>query len=273
MSIIKRKKQDKFFIMSNHAAQEKLISLSSIGLLAYIKSLPENWTLHKTYLQKKFTRRTVDHAWAELVQKEFIAGFSCYVDRKKRYYYIVNDEPLTQADFDDFTAETLEEIQSVEGFTAKNIQPIKDCNFSVARFVQHTQTPAVSTTAQNVQHIEYSTTSTEHDGQIQINNTTEKEQINNKKEISIVNNSVNNSDDNNLIYRSFIRDSFYEHGNGLFNKSEVEYFADLILSEIVAAPDSPQQYFNSIVETIAHRRKIKLGITKTETPFYNWLEA
>lgn len=184
-----------------------------------------------------------------------------------------NDEPLTQADFDDFTAETLEEIQSVEGFTAKNIQPIKDCNFSVAQFVQHTQTPAVPTTAQNVQHTGYSTKSTEQDGHIQRNITIEKEQINNNKEISIVNNSVNNSVDNNLIYRSFIRDSFYEHGNGLFNKSEVEYFADLILSEIVATPDSPQQYFNSIVETIAHRRKIKLGIAKTETPFYNWLEA
>lgn len=84
MSIIKRKKQDKFFIMSNHATQKELTSLSSIGLLAYIKSLPENFVLYKTFLQKKFTRRTVDNAWLELVQKNYIAGFSCYVDRKKR---------------------------------------------------------------------------------------------------------------------------------------------------------------------------------------------
>ena len=53
MSIIKRKKQDKFFIMSNHATQQNLTSLNAIGLLAYIKSLPEDWTLYKRNLQEE----------------------------------------------------------------------------------------------------------------------------------------------------------------------------------------------------------------------------
>ena len=144
MSIIKRKKQDNFFIMSNHATQQNLTSLSSIGLLAYIKSLPEDWTLYKTFLQKKFTRRTVDSAWSELVEKNYIAGFSCYVDRKKQYYYIAHNDPLTQNDFNDFIDETLEEIKE-DGYIAKNLQPIKDCKFSIV---------------QNVQHKEYCTTST-----------------------------------------------------------------------------------------------------------------
>lgn len=111
MSIIKRKKQDKFFIMSNHAAQKELTSLNSIGLLAYIKSLPQDWVLYKTFLQKKFTRRTVDNAWSELVEKSYIAGFSCYVNRKKRYYYLADDEPLTNFDFSSFLSETLSEIK------------------------------------------------------------------------------------------------------------------------------------------------------------------
>lgn len=72
MSIIKRKKRDQFFIMSNHAAQQELTSLNAIGLLAYIKSLPEDWILHKTFLYKKFTRRTVESAWAELVEKNIL---------------------------------------------------------------------------------------------------------------------------------------------------------------------------------------------------------
>ena len=116
--------------MSNHAAQQDLNSLSSIGLLAYIKSLPEDWTLHKTFLQKKFTRRTVDSAWKELVEKNYIAGFSCYVDRKKQYYYIVHDEKLTQEDFVEFIEESVAEIKE-DGFEAKNIQPIKDCPFEI----------------------------------------------------------------------------------------------------------------------------------------------
>ncbi len=54
MSIIKRKKRDQFFIMSNHATQQNLTSLNAIGLLAYIKSLPEDWTLYKTLLQADY---------------------------------------------------------------------------------------------------------------------------------------------------------------------------------------------------------------------------
>lgn len=265
MSIIKRKKRDQFFIMSNHATQQDLTSLNAIGLLAYIKSLPEDWTLYKTYLQNKFTRRTVDSAWLELVEKKYIAGFSCYVDRKKRYYYLANDEPLTQNDFTEFVEETTAEILE-EGYAPKNMQPIKDCNFTIAQNVQHTENNAIFTAVQNVQHLEYSTTSTVPDEQIQINNHKNIVQINNKKEI--VNNNVNNT------YINIIKEQFLESGKGLFNKEEINYFADTILSELTAVPVDPQSYFNTVVNTIISRREKKLGIAAPiEVPFYNWLEA
>ena len=264
MSIIKRKKQDKFFIMSNHATQENLTSLNSIGLLAYIKSLPEDWTLYKTYLQKKFTRRTVDSAWAELVEKNYIAGFSCYVDRKKRYYYIVHDEPLTQHDFDEFIEETIEEIKQ-EGFEAKNVQAIKDCYFTVVQNVQHTENADKSSDVQCVQYKEYSTTSTVPNVQIQINNNKDIEQINNNKDISSVNTIAN--------YKNIIHSLFYDHGEGLFNKSDVYYFTDRIIEEIYTPILDPQRYFYNVVEKIIYRRKKKLGIVQSTVPFYNWLEA
>lgn len=250
--------------MSNHATQENLTSLNSIGLLAYIKSLPENWVLYKTFLQKKFTRRTVDSAWLELVEKNYIAGFSCYVDRKKRYYYLANDEPLTQVDYDEFIEETLTEIEE-EGFTAKNVQAIKDCGFSVARFVQHTETPAVSTGVQSVQHLECSTASTVPSAQIQINTTKEIEQINTNKKI------LNNVNIDN--YNQLIKTSFLENGKGLFAPEEIEFFADRIIEELEVAPTSPASYFDSIIKTIVFKREKKLGIAQpVRVPFYNWLE-
>lgn len=265
MSIIKRKKQDKFFIMSNHATQQNLTSLHSIGLLAYIKSLPEDWVLYKTFLQKKFTRRTVDSAWAELVEKQYIAGFSCYVDRKKSYYYIVHDEPLTQNDFDEFVADTVKEIQE-EGFTPKNLQPIKDCNFSVAQIVQHLENAEKISIVQNVQHNEYSTTSAELDEQIQINTHKDIEQINNNKEI----NNVNNTN----LYIDVINSLFLRSGEGLFNKKEIDFFTGKILEEVNTVPNDPEAYFTSVVDMIVTRRKKKLGIAPpVQVPFYNWLEA
>lgn len=265
MSIIKRKKQDKFFIMSNHAPQENLTSLNSIGLLAYIKSLPEDWTLYKTFLQKKFTRRTVDSAWSELVEKNYIAGFCCYVDRKKSYYYLANDEPLTQEDFNEFLEETIEEIKT-EGYEPKNIQPINGCNFTTAQNVHHKENAGITGDVQYVQYTEYSTLSTEPDVQIQINTNQEIEQINNNKKI----NSVNTTQ----VYTDVISSLFLDLGEGLFNKSDIAFFTGKILEETATIPENPESYFYSIVETITNRRKRKLGIIPApEVPFYNWLEA
>lgn len=174
MSIIKRKKQDKFFIMSNHAAQNDLENLATIGLLAYIISLPADFKLYKTYLQNKFTRRTVDGAFKELTQKKYIAGYSAYINRKKQYFYIASDEPLTEKDFNIFVHETFYETLNESGHIPKNLQVINDnqfkilIDFSIVQNVQHS-----NTNVQNVQYIECSTLSTVPNEQIQINNNKE----------------------------------------------------------------------------------------------------
>lgn len=178
MSIIKRKKQSQFFMMSNHAAQEELTLLSSIGLLAYIISLPEDFRLYKTYLQKKFTRRTVDNAFKELVEKKYIAGFSCYVDRKKEYFYIASDEQLNEKEFNVFVHESFYDIVNTKEVTPKNLQTIPFnafeimIDFSSVQNVQHTD-------VQPVQHTMYSTSSDVPDVQIQRSTKKEIEKRNN----------------------------------------------------------------------------------------------
>lgn len=160
MSIIKRKKQDQFFIMSNAAAQNDLENLASIGLLAYIISLPADFKLHKTYLQNKFTRRTVDSAFKELTIKKYIAGYSAYINRKKQYFYIASDEKLTEKDFNIFVHETFYETVQETGHTPKNLQVINDNQFNILIDFSNVQ---------YVQYNMYSTPSTEQNAQIQIN--------------------------------------------------------------------------------------------------------
>ena len=255
MSIIKRKKQDKFFIMSNHATQKDLTSLSSIGLLAYIKSLPEDFVLYKTYLQRKFTRRTVDNAWSELVIKGYIAGFTCYINRKKRYFYLVNDQPLTIDDFNEFVEETIKEVKEEEGFQPKTLNPIKDCKFTIAQNVQH------STSVQNVQYRENSTPGTEPEIPVQIHRDKDIPQINS-------NISVNTN-----VHIDTIQSLFLELGEGLFSKDDIMYFADKILEEVKEEITHPRLYFTTVVEMIVMRRKKKLGLYKPPVEIYNWLEA
>ena len=266
MSIIKRKKQDKFFLMSNHAAQENLTSLNSIGLLAYITSLPEDWILYKTFLQKKFTRRTVDSTWNELLEKKYIAGFSMYIDRKKQYFYLACDDQITHEDFNAFVKETFHEQHEKTSFIPKNLQIIKGNQFTIDFDFEKIIKELEESAAQNVQHSEkqeeseclsevhqvqynmYSTSSTEHNEQIQRNTYKEIEQKQTNKEINNVNNK-----------QLYIKD--------------ISFFTEKILEEVNIIPSDPEAYFSSVIEMIASRRKIKLGITKPNVPFYNWLEA
>lgn len=250
MSIIKRKKQDKFFLMSNHATQKDLTSLQSIGLLAYIISLPEDWILYKTQLQSKFTRRTVDSAWKELVEKNYIAGFVCYLGKEKKYFYLASDEALTQSEYDDFITDTLEELKS-EDQAISNIKPIPNCDFSTARFVQYKKN-STNCTVQN-----------EH---IQRDIPKDIEQRNIEKDIYSVN--TRHSHYNNLIESLFL-----EEGDGLFDHDDIEYFSDKILDEAEEEIKNPEAYFSNVIKTIVYRRKRKLGLLPpVELPIYNWLD-
>lgn len=289
MSIIKRKKQDKFFMMDNAAVQNNLASLNSIGLLAYITSLPADWQLIKTNLYNKFTRKTVDAAWKELIEKKYVAGFSAYVDRKKQYYYIASDEELTEKDFNDFVEETFFEVFEELNFIPKNLQIIKDNQFSITFNFKdeiaklEEQTLANSSDVPLVQHLEYSTTSTVLKEQIQnkdIQST--NKQINNNKEIKNVNirklrnYSYSDKDFSNLCDLIF-EGLFVKYNSGIFDKNQWQHVCSQLKFEMkrdkVQTSDL-YSYLESSIKIICNRRKKKLGIKeeKEDITFYNWLE-
>ena len=301
MTIIKRKKQDKFFIMNNSAVQTHLTSLNSIGLLSYITSLPSDWQIYKTQLYSKFSRKTVDSAWKELIEKKYIAGFSCYVDRKKQYYYIASDEELTDSEYNEFVKETFFEIFEEKKFIAKNLQMIKDNQFEITfNFKEEAEKLESSSVVPNgqhlknedlsdvrlVQYLENSSTSTVLDEHIQSNYIqSTKKQINNEKENKYVN--IENFklrsykfDDKDFdeIADKIFNSLFAKHNEGLFDKKQWSHICVQIKKEFKSnkvVTSDLYIYLETIIKTICSRRKKKLGLETPQVPasLWNWLEA
>lgn len=143
-NVVKRRKTANYLQINNFPIQEDLGDLQAIGLLTYIMSLPEDWELHKTYLQSVFTRRTVESAWKILSLKRYAIGFSCYLEgnKGKQYFYNVSDMAFTQEDYNSFVFDVISLI-SEDGKTVSNIEAMKD------------STLVIPTEIFNVQNVQY----------------------------------------------------------------------------------------------------------------------
>ncbi|EGI2115070.1 replication protein [Listeria monocytogenes] len=125
-------------------------------------SLGEGWTIRKTQLQNKFSRRNVDAAWKELAIKQYAVGFSAYVDGKKDYFYAVSDIPISQANFELLVIEQINLLQS----QGKNVMTLSVMQHSPLEItekmsdvqnVHQTQNKQISSDVRSVQHSVYNT--------------------------------------------------------------------------------------------------------------------
>ncbi|MEM5635468.1 hypothetical protein AAHB65_01395 [Bacillus toyonensis] len=85
-NIIKRRHTNQYAQIHNNPLQNDLVDLRAIGLLSHLMSLPSDWVIYKTQLYKKFSRKNIDAAWKELANKNYIIGFNCYIDGKKKSF-------------------------------------------------------------------------------------------------------------------------------------------------------------------------------------------
>jgi hypothetical protein len=95
MSIIKTIHSNQYAQIHNNPLQN-LEDLQAIGLLAHLMSLPQDWTIYKTQLQKKFSRRAVDNAFKVLQQKGYLVSIKHREGKKNAYKYLVSDIPITK---------------------------------------------------------------------------------------------------------------------------------------------------------------------------------
>lgn len=178
--IIKTIKTTQYAQIHNAPLQTELEDLRSIGLLSHIMSLGDGWTIRKTQLQNKFSRRNVDAAWKELAIKQYAVGFSAYVDGKKDYFYAVSDIPISQANFEVLVIEQIKLLQS-QGKNVMTLSVIQHSPLEITekisdvQNVQQTQNKQISSDVRSVQHSVYNTERT------LINKKETKEKLINKK--------------------------------------------------------------------------------------------
>ncbi|WP_121639519.1 hypothetical protein [Virgibacillus sp. Bac330] len=86
------------------------LSLEAIGLLANLISMPDSWEIKKTALYKfygKNGRRSVEKAWNQLVENNYIVQLRKRTGRTFEYIYYVSQEKFQEDD--------IKEIEKMEG--------------------------------------------------------------------------------------------------------------------------------------------------------------
>ena len=164
-NIIKRRHTNQYAQIHNNPLQNDLVDLRSIGLLSHLMSLPSDWVIYKTQLYKKFSRKNIDAAWKELASKNYIIGFNCYIDGKKKSFYNVSDIPFVSEEFSEFIHETITELIN-SGASVKSLSPMGGGTLDITKKL--TDVPLVHqlvplnkiSTVPLVQHSQYSTNGT-----------------------------------------------------------------------------------------------------------------
>lgn len=159
-TVIKRRHTAQYAQIHNSPLQNDLVDLRAIGLLSHLMSLPSDWVIYKTQLYKKFSRKNIDAAWKELASKNYIIGFNCYIDGKKKSFYSVSDIPFIPEELSKFILETISELINL-GSSVKSISLMNGGNLNITEDVTNVLSvhqyniSKNNTTVPTVQHSEY----------------------------------------------------------------------------------------------------------------------
>ncbi|MDA2412637.1 hypothetical protein PDN38_28115 [Bacillus cereus] len=164
-NIIKRRHTNQYAQIHNNPLQNDLVDLRAIGLLSHLMSLPSDWVIYKTQLYKKFSRKNIDAAWKELANKNYIIGFNCYIDGKKKSFYNVSDIPFVSEELSEFILETCSELIN-SGASVKSLNLMSGGTLVITEkstdvpLVQQLISPNKISDVPLVQHSQYSTNGT-----------------------------------------------------------------------------------------------------------------
>ncbi|EOO65090.1 hypothetical protein IIC_06149 [Bacillus cereus VD021] len=164
-NIIKRRHTNQYAQIHNNPLQNDLVDLRAIGLLSHLMSLPSDWVIYKTQLYKKFSRKNIDAAWKELANKNYIIGFNCYIDGKKKSFYNVSDIPFVSEELSEFIRETCSELIN-SGASVKSLNLMSGGTLVITEkptdvpLVHQLVSPKKISDVPLVQHSQYSTNGT-----------------------------------------------------------------------------------------------------------------
>ncbi|SER47475.1 hypothetical protein SAMN05421767_15811 [Granulicatella balaenopterae] len=103
MAIYKYNRNKGYESISRDFLQNNNLSLQARGLLAYMISMPEDYVFHKTQLQNCFAKnktKSVNNAWNELLEENYIVAFKKREGMKYNYKYFFDQVPFTKEDIE-----------------------------------------------------------------------------------------------------------------------------------------------------------------------------
>ena len=106
--IVKVRKTSFYTQVHSHPIQQDLEDLRSIGLLAYVQSMSEDFVLHKSFLYSKFSRRNIEAAIKELTKKNYWFSLKLHYQGQLVYAHYVSDVIFSEE-------QIIEEVFSLEG--------------------------------------------------------------------------------------------------------------------------------------------------------------
>ncbi|WP_242359041.1 hypothetical protein [Lactococcus petauri] len=123
MTIKKFKKNKGYESLSREFLQRNDLSLEARGLLAYMESMPDDYTFHKTQLYKCFDKnkkRSVERIWNELLDNNFIIAFSKRNGSKTDYEYLFTHEGFSEEEISELNEQYFAEGWDVAHRTGTN---------------------------------------------------------------------------------------------------------------------------------------------------------
>lgn len=274
--IIKRRKTSDYAQIHNGALQH-LEDIRSIGLIAHLMSLPENWVIKKMQLYQKFGRGPITNGIKELEEKKYWVTIKYRDGKKTLYYYNVSDVAFADS-------EVLNMIQEVNegGYKILEISASFTHLLSIGENQQHkleSATSLDSSTVDNEQLTVNNSSSTVENRQL-LNKElkTNNQKQNTEKETLLINKELTAAEFECLLTDS-CHDFYNEFGLNRWNKKSwvclVEAFVEETIDSrryINISKDKIRGYAYQSLKNMAFRFDMKNGKRVKKVPFYNWLE-
>ncbi len=144
MAIIKTRKTSEYTQIHNGAAQDPELSAKAKGVLLYIMSLPDDWTLYKTELHNHFKdgRDAIKKGFDELIEHGY--AMQREIRNEKGHFvfeYMVSDKKFTVDEIAEYTTvspvteKPLRKNRNGKPVTTKEIQQKKQYKKNTSKYV------------------------------------------------------------------------------------------------------------------------------------------
>lgn len=250
---------------------EKPISLEALGLLVNLLSYPTTWELHKTELYKRFAkngRTSVNTAWKDLMEANYIIEFKYRAGKKYEYVYYYRKVPFTAKEKAEILANAEKEfgeIWAVDFVHSKMGSPKPADNQKTILNIK----PILNTNNKDIDYI---------DDDKRTSPSGEDSAKHNDEQINLIISNLKEATEEELSDRSF--KSVVRKVVDKYSQGKVNSFRDYLVTALIRKieelelrrqKDHAKQEIDQAKKKRTETKLKEREIFKT-VPFYNWLE-